>query len=273
MLIEFWGTRAGVPSGTSPVSPYGGHTACVSIRFSAGREFVIDCGTGVVGLSHSLQQRGVKRVIALFSAHSWDRIQGIPFASILFSPDFAVQCVALRTPDSCLWQRLNQQMEYEFFPIPLQSLSAQATFTDIASALPATETALHVDAANTVRVLPLRPAGSQAAFRLQSQEQSIVHAVHVDWGQPFPSAAQLVDFIQATDLLITNAPATFEAWGNMQHLCQQAAVQRIIISDYLPQHRDATLNKLESLYATAIAGAPDSRRSVQFASAQLRIQL
>lgn len=273
MQIEFWGTRAGVPIGTSPPSHFGGHTACIHVRSRANQDFVFDWGTGAVALCSALQQRGTKRVAAFFSAHSWDRIQGIPFSSILFTSDFSARCISLQTPDSCLLQRLKQQMEYEFFPITFETVKATTSFTDLHCDIAPTEVDIQDGLGAKISVLPLRAASVYAAFRLQCQDQTLIHAVHVDWEHPFPTATALGEFCHQADLLITNAPGCRSAWDNLHALCQRAAVKRITISDYLPQHSDALLREMESRYATPKPLTPASQGFLQFAAAQLRIQI
>ena len=54
MQVSFWGTRGSIAKAGPTTIRYGGNTSCVSVRYDAGTQIVIDCGTGAHGLGQAL---------------------------------------------------------------------------------------------------------------------------------------------------------------------------------------------------------------------------
>src|ERR1700675_4594899 len=83
--VRFYGVRASwhVPAPSTLV--YGGNTACVEIRVN-GRLFIIDAGTGIVGLGNILSDGPERSYDILLSHLHHDHIIGLPFFMPLYDP-------------------------------------------------------------------------------------------------------------------------------------------------------------------------------------------
>lgn len=134
MRLRFWGTRGSIAkAGTSTVR-YGGNTSCVSVRSESGTLLVLDCGTGATGLAQDLlsssQGEPLEGYLLITHTH-WDHIQGFPFFTPLFIPGNKWHVHGPRGVGSSLRDALAGQMQYTYFPITLEHLSASVDYHDL----------------------------------------------------------------------------------------------------------------------------------------------
>src|ERR671933_619444 len=139
MRVRFWGTRGSVPTPGPTTVRYGGNTACVEVRTSAGTFFVMDSGTGIRELGLHLMRQGQPVQAHLMLGHThWDHISGFPFFTPVFVRGNQVAIYGARDLDRSLRDVLAGQMHYSYFPVPLGDLQAEISFTELE------EGALHV---------------------------------------------------------------------------------------------------------------------------------
>lgn len=136
MRVRFWGTRGSIATPGPSTVRYGGNTACVEVRSSAGTVLVLDCGTGarLLGLSLVAEAaaRGEVASGALLIGHThWDHIQGLPFFSPLFHNDASWDVYGPRGLGQSLATTLAGQMQYQYFPVTLEQLGAGVRFHDL----------------------------------------------------------------------------------------------------------------------------------------------
>jgi phosphoribosyl 1,2-cyclic phosphodiesterase len=81
LQLTFWGTRGSIPTPGPQTMRYGGNTACLTLTTADGRLVILDAGSGLRPLGHSLMARRAERLTAdiLLSHTHWDHIQGLPF--------------------------------------------------------------------------------------------------------------------------------------------------------------------------------------------------
>jgi phosphoribosyl 1,2-cyclic phosphodiesterase/DNA-binding response OmpR family regulator len=134
MLVTFWGTRGSIAKAGPSTVRFGGNTSCVSVRSDAGTQLVIDCGTGAHGLGQSLVAQSSGGPIdghILISHTHWDHIQGLPFFAPLFSEGNTWHIYGPSGLGGSLSEILAGQMEYRYFPVDIDHLSAHVEHHDL----------------------------------------------------------------------------------------------------------------------------------------------
>lgn len=134
MLVTFWGTRGSIAKAGPSTVRFGGNTSCVSVRSDAGTQLVIDCGTGAHGLGQALVAASNGDPIdghILISHTHWDHIQGLPFFAPLFLEGNTWHIYGPSGLGGSLSEILAGQMEYRYFPVEIDQLSAHVDHHDL----------------------------------------------------------------------------------------------------------------------------------------------
>jgi phosphoribosyl 1,2-cyclic phosphodiesterase len=130
--VKFWGTRGSLPTPGPEMARHGGHTSCVELTLSDGREVILDAGTGIVDLGRA-RHHGSTPVELLLTHLHLDHIQGLMFFEPLFDPGSHVHVrgpVAFGGP---LLHRLARYISAPLAPIEIRELPADITFEDVSS--------------------------------------------------------------------------------------------------------------------------------------------
>src|SRR3954471_12765247 len=136
MRVRFWGTRGSIATPGPGTVRYGGNTVCVEVRSDSGSLVVLDCGTGARLLGQQLvatahEQGTVANGCLLIGHTHWDHIQGLPFFAPLFEPHAEWHIYGPRGLNDSLAQTLSGQMQYQYFPVTVEQLSATVSFHDL----------------------------------------------------------------------------------------------------------------------------------------------
>ena len=134
MKVTFWGTRGSIAKAGRSTLRFGGNTSCVSVRSDAGTQIVIDCGTGAHGLGQELVAEAGGAAIdghILISHTHWDHIQGLPFFAPLFQAGNRWELYGPSGLGGSLSEILAGQMEYRYFPVAIDQLSADVDHHDL----------------------------------------------------------------------------------------------------------------------------------------------
>lgn len=124
--IEFWGVRGSIASHSKANQKYGGHTACVLIRYG-GETIVCDGGTGIRRLGKVLVKE--KRPLALLLTHlHWDHIFGLPFFLPLYQRGRKILIAGPSDRHRSLKSYLTEVMSPPFFPITPSHWKADITW-------------------------------------------------------------------------------------------------------------------------------------------------
>ena len=134
MQVTFWGTRGSIAKAGASTLRFGGNTSCVSVRSDADTMIVIDCGTGAHGLGQRLVAEADGAPVdghILISHTHWDHIQGLPFFAPLFRAGNRWELYGPSGLGGSLSEILAGQMEYRYFPVAIDQLSADVDHHDL----------------------------------------------------------------------------------------------------------------------------------------------
>jgi len=125
--LKFWGTRGSVSVSGAPHVAYGGDTCCLEIR--SGRHLVvIDAGTGIRKLGHTLIEEGIDEIHLVIGHTHWDHIMGFPFFAPIHFSDADIHIYAHLPDGITLEQRLSGVLDPAYFPVGLGRLRARLHF-------------------------------------------------------------------------------------------------------------------------------------------------
>lgn len=115
---------------------YGGNTACIEIRYGAGRRVIVDAGTGIKPLGDSIARneldKGPIRARIFLSHTHWDHIMGFPFFTPVFIPGTELDIYSPVTyEDESIESVFGFQLSYRYFPIRQSELAARIVYHEL----------------------------------------------------------------------------------------------------------------------------------------------
>ena len=263
MRIRFWGTRGSVPTPGPDTVRYGGNTSCVEVRTDRGTLLVLDMGTGARGLGQALVQEaaatGLPPAGAILIGHThWDHIHGIPFFAPLFVPGSRWDVFGPRGVVRTLDHVLAGQMEYQYFPVGLDELSAEIRYHDLV------EGVFEVGDA-TIRTQYLNHPALTLGYRIEADGAAVVYATDHEphdralagGGRPQAGGADArhAAFLEGADVVIHDTQYDADGysakvgWGHspMEYavdLAAAAGARRLVLFHHDPQRSDDDLDAL-----------------------------
>lgn len=256
--ITFWGTRGSMPVSGRRYREFGGNTICIEVAIG-GRRFVVDCGSGAVGLGRDILRRGGARANFLFTHLHLDHVIGLTGFQPLYRDDFSCALRAARRSDIAIAPSLARLFDEPLSPVGFGALPARVDLATFASG----ET-LSLDGV-TVRTAALRHGPGTVGYRFEHGGRSfVVLTDHEHDGAPEPG---LVDFCAGADAIAYDAMwcadddyDAHRGWGHSTWqaglaLTRAARARRLICIHHAPDADDAVLAGRE---ARLKAEAPDS---------------
>ncbi len=280
MYVKFWGTRGSIPTPLSSTAlqqkirqalagaaglnlanpavleqyvarlPFtvqqtvGGNTACLEVR-AGDQLLIIDAGSGLRLLGFELMRQshaaGQQRADFLITHTHWDHINGFPFFQPAFIPR---NHFTFYSPLPNLAERLNQQQQPAFFPVPLSYMQATLEFRQIEAE------AWHQ--IGNFRVYPLRLShpGLTYGYRIEAGRSCLVVATDSEYQRVDPASTErYVEFFRGADLLIFDAQYSLNEaldkldWGHSTaimgaELAHRAGVKRLALAHHDPTSSD-----------------------------------
>ena len=258
--VKFWGVRGSIPTPGVKYIKYGGNTPCVEMRLPDNKLFIFDAGTGIreLGSMISSGEEKVKAYIFLSHFH-WDHIQGLPFFIPSYINGNEIIILGMDMKDVRLDKIISDQMESIYFPIKLQSLSAQIKFQIIS------EGSLIIDGVR-VDTMYLNHPGQAMGFVVSWGKVKICYFTD---NELVPKLAtknsnlkyksdtkeKILKLISGADLLIHDAQYTDEeyktkvGWGHSSFsevlsLAREGSVHRLALFHHDPDHFDEKIDVL-----------------------------
>ena len=200
----------------------------MEVRTPAGARIIIDGGTGLRGLGHSIGlegSRGSIQACLLLSHYHWDHIQGLPFFGPVYHPDTRLHIYGPKGVEERMEAVLAGQMRRAYFPVQWEELRAQIVMREIGDGVVCI-------GGCTVRAQWLNHTSPCLGYRLEAGSASVVYATD---HEPFawagaasdltarfrhPGDRRHVEWLTGADLLIHDAQytdaeyATTRNWGH-----------------------------------------------------------
>ena len=260
-LITFWGTRGSISTPGRTTEKYGGNTPCVTVTH-ADTSIILDAGTGIRNLGIDLVENSGSGnsplSLHLFLSHThWDHIQGLPFFQPAYIRDTQLTIYGSPRKERFLDSVLEDQMDYEYFPIAMSALTAEISIHEIS------EEIIQVGPVVIDWQEQIYHPGGSVRYGLNINGKRIVYASDVELDKIFKVnpkneetealSEEYLSFISNADLLIADGQYTEEeytikiGWGHSSipvviDTAKQAGVKRLAIFHHDPQHSDSFLD-------------------------------
>jgi ribonuclease BN (tRNA processing enzyme) len=260
----------------------------VEVRTADGWLIILDAGTGMRELGHSLLRRAngapIKGDIFLTHAH-WDHIQGIPFFAPIFQRGNHFTIWGSQTLEGSVDRIVRGQMNPVVFPVTFEELDATIDFSVMTDGTPAQRPGFEVSA------YPVRHPGGALGYRLASTAKGGRALVYVSdnelgsggkYETPEGWHAKLVDFARGAKVLIHDTTYTSEeydhhrGWGHSTYddaltLAIEAGVEQLILFHHKPERTDKELDQRVEM-CRAIVKERGVRLAVEAAAEGMTIQ-
>lgn len=225
---------------------YGGNTPCVQIVTGSDEYLVFDGGSGIRSLGQEIMSAGPgSKTIHIFISHlHYDHLQGIPFFTPAYIPG---NKIIFHGGHENLKESLSRHMEAPYFPINLDTMSAELIFEkhipgDLLEVADCQITLYEQD-----------HPGASFGFRVEHGTESVVYSTDAEHripahGKTYP----YVDFIKNADLLIFDAPYTLsqsigsrEDWGHSSNIMGVELAARANVKKLALFHHDPSATDLQ----------------------------
>ncbi len=242
------GARGSMSAAGPHLIETGGNTTCYSVALDDGSMLIVDCGTGLRRLQHSLGDPGPNEYHVLLTHYHWDHIQGIPFFTPLYTAGTKFTFYGHTWHGKAPGEVLNSAIRPPWFPVSLQDSPADLDFVTL------TDEPLRLGNI-TITSAPLHHPQGVTAYRLQNGSRSIVVATDHEAGDP-DADATLDLLAQGTDVLLHDGqytPEEYEAryrgwghstWRQAAAAAIRAGAGRLVIVSHDPERSDDALAAL-----------------------------
>lgn len=251
MIIRCWGARGSIPVCGAEYAHYGGSTTCLEIQTRDDRIIVVDAGTGIRKLGHTLLQEGRRELSLLFTHAHWDHLLGFPFFPPLYRKEVRLELFGCPFAQRSVREMLAGTMQPPNFPVDFSAVRAEIGAHEFCAE------GFTVGSVTITPILLSHPnqgigykfvEGSHAFVFLTDNELSLVHP----GGLPYDAYRE---FCAGADLLIHDAEYTdaeyriTRGWGHSTYadalrLGVEADVKRLGLFHHDPERSDQALDTI-----------------------------
>lgn len=268
MKIRFWGVRGSIPSPGRKTVRYGGNTTCIEIETDDGATIILDAGSGIHPLSHSLLKK-LPLSCSIFITHThWDHIQGLPFFVPVFIPGNHIRIYGAVDPvlQKDIGDILSRQMEYCYFPVREAELKADIQYSSLHE-----RQTVEIGSAVVTNIVMNHPVlnfgyridcnGRKIFFTGDNEPLYNIYQPGDDYHTEYENQisrknAMLADFIRDADVLIADAAYTEKeypakkGWGHGTYdscieMAKNAGVQTLYLTHHEPLRSDDELDSIQ----------------------------
>lgn len=256
--ITVHGARGSVAVGGVAFERYGGATICLAAKLEPDHFLVLDAGTGIREFQRSLPDDRPLRFTFLLSHYHWDHLLGLPFFGPLYEEHHRFDFYGHSAEHYSLERSISGVFHPPWFPVPLQDTPSTKKYHDVGDdswlvgRVAVTATRLH------------HPQGV-TAYRIESDDRSLVFATDVEAGEP-ASDARLTELASGGSVLIHDAqylPDEYRGhlgwghstWEHAVDAAERAGVGRLILISHDP---DRTDDGVDALLAAARERFPNT---------------
>lgn len=235
--VRFWGTRGTMPVTDPAFAKFGGNTSCVEVNCGS-RRFILDAGTGIVGLGEELNVPPGEPIDILLSHTHIDHILGLLYFKPLYESGTYIRIFAGHLlPTLTLRDTLAKLMSPPIFPINISEVHSIVETIDFTAGNTLGEPYFDENDAVRIHTLPLHHPDKATGYRIEYDNKSVCYITDIEHA-PGELDDALLEFIRGTDYLIYDSTyddeefQKFQGWGHStwQHairLAENAEVKRL----------------------------------------------
>ncbi|MFQ5766227.1 MAG: MBL fold metallo-hydrolase [Rhodospirillales bacterium] len=249
LKFKFWGVRGSIACASPQHMKYGGNTSCIEVQAGEHR-FVLDAGTGIRPFGDTLSKTEEQNWHLLLTHTHWDHINGFPFFTPAYNPNFSIKVMAGHLIDQGgVEEILSTQMHNPMFPVPLEAMLANLTFEDFHAG-----ESFNIFPDVKIVTGPLNHPNGATGYRVEYGGKAAVYVTDTEHipGKPDQNILKLID---GADVLIYDSTYTEEefpekigwghsTWNEGMRLCQAANVKQLAIFHHDPSHTDDFMDEL-----------------------------
>jgi phosphoribosyl 1,2-cyclic phosphodiesterase len=263
MNIKFWGTRGSIPVPGESTIRYGGNTPCVEIRTKDDSLIILDAGSGIRELGNQLISNKDLSEINIFLTHyHWDHIQGIPFFTPIYKPDYKINFYGIRDNGRSVEELLKRQMEHAYFPIKLDEINKNLSYCEI------TSNSTYEIKGLTIETFLTNHPSKTVTLKITEGDRSFVYMTDNEINLEGKDDMQtndelrnhnlsLINFCAGADYLLHDAMYDEEevfrkkGWGHssnksLARFAALAGIKNLILFHYSPEYNDEKIDQIIS---------------------------
>lgn len=250
--VRFWGVRGSIACPGPDTMRYGGNTSCIEV-WCGDRLIIFDGGTGLRPLGSSLVALRRALDFDLFFTHTHiDHCGGLPFFAPAYNPRNILRIWAGHLkPQRTIKEVLAMMMTPPLFPVPIDILAAQITFTDFSAG----ETLKpHSHSGIKLVTRPLNHPNEATGYRVEFGGKAFAYITDTEHreGGLDPNVLQLMD---GADVVVYDSTYTDDEypahknWGHSSweegiRLATKANAKQLILFHHDPDHTDQTMDRI-----------------------------
>jgi len=228
---------------------YGGNTTCFHTEVEPGHLLVIDAGTGIRSLQHSITSAGPHRLSLFLTHYHWDHIQGLPMFTPLQYPGVTLDIHGAVIDDRTPREVLARVMGPPWWPVTLAECRATVRYHPLEG--PVTVGRV------TVSPVALNHPQGVTGFRLDAA-RSIMIATDHESGEP-AADARLRELARGVGVLVHDAQYTPQerrdtrrGWGHSDWeaataAARDAGARRLVITSHDPDRTDEQIDAIRGM--------------------------
>ena len=124
MIIRCWGTRGSIPVCGREYLTYGGSTTCMEVQTDDDQVIILDAGTGIRKLGHTLIREKRRDLNIIFTHAHWDHLLGFPFFGPLYVAGTRITAFGCPFAQNSIRAFLSPTMAAPNFPVDLTAVKA-----------------------------------------------------------------------------------------------------------------------------------------------------
>lgn len=226
----------------------GGNSPCVQLTTQAGKEIILDAGSGIRVMGKNVKKPDDNHYSLFFSHFHWDHICGFPFFDHAYNPDVKID---IYSPFEQAEEFLKMQMPSVYlFPVLWENFSKNFNFITLE---PSKE--YEIDGLK-VKCCKMSHPGTSFAYRFEENGKVFVYATDVElMDKDFYSKEDVEAVFRDADVVILDSQYTLEEaakkekWGHSAFcyaidFSVEMNIKKIYLFHHEPTYDDKKINSI-----------------------------